>query len=49
MAMANLLGKRYACDVCGTQVLCTKAGDGAITCHEQEMKVQTPKPLPSAD
>ena len=31
-AMANQLGKRYECQVCGTTVLCTKAGeDGAAT------------------
>ncbi len=47
--MANQLGKRYVCEACGTQVLCTKAGEGAIECHTQEMDLQQPKPLPSAD
>ena len=47
--MANLLGKRFLCEVCGTQVLCTKAGEGVVHCCNQEMTLQQPKPLPSAD
>jgi len=47
--MANQLGKRYRCPVCGMEVLCTKAGDGAVTCHDQEMQVQEPRPIPSSD
>ena len=47
--MANLLGKRFVCEVCGTQVLCTKAGDGTAQCCNKEMTLQQPKPLPSAD
>ncbi len=43
------LGKRYKCEVCGTEVLCTKAGEGVLVCCGQEMKVQEPKPLPSSD
>jgi desulfoferrodoxin-like iron-binding protein len=43
------LGKRYRCTVCGTEVLCTKAGEGEATCCGQEMEVQEPKPLPSSD
>ena len=47
--MANQLGKRYACEVCNSMVLCTKAGDGGILCCDKEMVVQQPKKLPSAD
>ena len=47
--MANQLGRRYECPECGTMVLCTKAGDGAIQCCSQEMKVQQPRKLPSSD
>ena len=47
--MANQLGKRFICEVCGTETLCTKAGDGTVQCHSQDMKLQEPKPLPSAD
>lgn len=43
------LGKRYKCEVCGSEVLCTKAGEGTFVCCEKEMKVQEPKPLPSSD
>ncbi|GAG41998.1 unnamed protein product [marine sediment metagenome] len=47
--MANQLGKRYRCPVCGTEALCTKAGDGTVTCHDQAMEVQEPRPIPSSD
>ncbi|MDI6776807.1 MAG: desulfoferrodoxin [Syntrophales bacterium] len=47
--MANQLGKRYKCSVCGTEVLCTKAGEGAVICCDKEMEVQEPRPLPSSD
>ncbi len=45
----NQLGKRFKCQVCGTEVLCTKGGEGAVTCCGQEMQVQEPRPLPSSD
>jgi hypothetical protein len=47
--MANQLGKRYKCAVCGTEVLCTKAGEGSTTCCSKEMELQKPKALPSSD
>jgi hypothetical protein len=43
------LGKRYQCLVCGTVTLCTKAGQGSIYCHDQEMLLAQPRPLPSSD
>jgi hypothetical protein len=43
------LGKRYRCSVCGTEILCTKAGEDTAICCEKEMEVQEPKPLPSSD
>jgi len=45
----NQLGKRFKCEVCDTEVLCTKAGDGTIICCDKEMALQEPKPLPSSD
>ncbi len=45
----NQLGKRYRCQVCGTEILCTKAGEGIVACCDKEMEVQEPKPLPSSD
>jgi desulfoferrodoxin-like iron-binding protein len=47
--MAVLLGKRYRCENCGTQALCTKPGDGELTCCGKPMQLQQPRPLPSAD
>ncbi len=47
--MANTLGKRYRCEVCNTEVLCTKQGAGAIVCCGKEMTEQQPRPLPSSD
>ncbi len=47
--MANQLGKRFVCQVCGTETLCTKAGDGTVECCGKPMEIKQPKPLPSAD
>ncbi len=43
------LGKRYRCEECGTEILCTKAGEEELNCCEKEMLLQEPKPLPSSD
>ncbi len=45
----NQLGKRYQCEVCKTEILCTKASQGTVKCCGQEMKVKESKPLPSSD
>jgi len=47
--MTNQLGKRYMCEVCGTEVLCNKAGQGSVSCCEREMAIKEAKPLPSSD
>ena len=47
--MPNQLGKRFQCEVCNTEVLCIKAGDGAIECCGKPMELMQPKVLPSAD
>ncbi len=47
--MASQLGKRYRCQVCGTEVLCVKSGTGSVTCCGKEVEVQEPKPIPSSD
>jgi hypothetical protein len=47
--LASQLGKRYRCEVCGMEILCTKAGEGVFTCYQQEMHVQEPRPVPSSD
>jgi hypothetical protein len=43
------LGKRYRCEECGTEILCTKTGEGNPTCCKKEMQIQGPRPLPSSD
>jgi len=47
--VASQLGKRYRCQTCGTETLCLKPGEGAITCCGQEMEVQEPRTIPSSD
>jgi len=48
--MANVLGKRYLCEKCGTEVLCNKAGPGELECCERApMTIKEAKPLPSSD
>jgi len=33
------LGKRYKCEECGTEGLCTKAGEGHPTCCDKDMEL----------
>ncbi|MFC1929274.1 hypothetical protein ACFLW6_00155 [Chloroflexota bacterium] len=47
--MPSQLGKRCKCQVCGSEALSTKAGEGTLTCCEKEMEVQEPRPIPSSD
>ena len=49
VSMANDLGKRYICPHCGSNVLCTKGGEGEIQCCDAEMELQAPRKLPSSD
>jgi hypothetical protein len=43
------LGKRYICDVCGTEILCNKPGAGNAACCGKDMNLKEAKPLPSSD
>ena len=45
----NLLGKRYTCEVCGSEVICVKKGDGQFHCHGVAMAMMSARPLPSSD
>jgi len=36
--MANDMGKRYRCAKCGTELIVTRAGNGAVTCCGQPME-----------
>lgn len=44
-----LLGKRYADEDIGLELLCTKAGRGALTVDGRVLLVKGAKPLPSSD
>lgn len=44
-----LLGKRYADETTGLEVLCTKPGPGPLTVDGRELQVKGPKPLPASD
>jgi hypothetical protein len=44
-----LLGKRYADDDLGLELLCTRAGTGALTVDGRALPVKGAKPLPSSD
>jgi hypothetical protein len=43
------LGKRYSEDEIGLELLCTKAGEGAISVGETVLAVKGAKPLPASD
>jgi hypothetical protein len=45
----TLLGKRYADEEVGLELLCTQAGDGALTIGDRPLLVKGAKPLPSSD
>ena len=44
-----LLGKRYADDELGLELLCTRAGEGALTVDGALLLLKGAKPLPSSD
>jgi hypothetical protein len=46
---ASLLGKRYADEELGLEVLCSKAGDGTLTIGAEPLPLKGAKPLPSSD
>jgi hypothetical protein len=43
------LGKRYADESLGLEVLCTKAGEGSISVGGTVLEVKGAKPLPASD
>lgn len=46
---APQMGKRYADDELGLELLCTKAGQGALTVDGRALPLKGAKPLPSSD
>lgn len=45
----TLLGKRYADEDLGLELLCTQGGDGALSVGDTPLLVKGAKPLPSSD
>jgi hypothetical protein len=48
-ASGTLLGKRYAVDDAGLELLCTKGGEGSLSLGEDPILQKDAKPLPSSD
>jgi hypothetical protein len=44
-----LLGKRYVDAESDIELLCTKAGEGALAVNGRPLELKTAKPLPSSD
>lgn len=44
-----LVGKRFRCERCGTEVLVLRAGAQPVMCHGDRMRPIELRPLPSAD
>jgi len=45
----TILGKRYVDPELELEVLCTKAGAGALAANGRPLELKSPKPLPSSD
>lgn len=45
----TLIGKRYAEEELGLELLCTKGGAGTLTCNGVVLQVKGAKPLPASD
>lgn len=45
--MAILLGKRFRCEGCGTEILCIKPGEGEVKCCGASVSLVQPKVLRS--
>jgi hypothetical protein len=48
-AGGTLLGKRYANEALGLEVLCTKPGAGSLTVDGEALLLKDAKPLPASD
>jgi hypothetical protein len=45
----SVIGKRYRCETCGSEVICVKPGPSRVGCHGAPMELLAPKPLPATD
>jgi hypothetical protein len=43
------IGKRYADEEIGIELLCTKAGDGSLSIGDTVLETKSAKPLPASD
>lgn len=48
-AAGTLMGKRYADEAMGLELLVTKPGSGTLTLADQPVQLKDAKPLPSSD
>jgi hypothetical protein len=48
-ASGTQLGKRYADETVGIELLCTKAGEGSLALNGEPLLLKEAKPLPSSD
>jgi hypothetical protein len=48
-AESTLIGKRYEEGDLGLELLCTKGGEGSLTCNGAPLGLKDAKPLPSSD
>jgi hypothetical protein len=49
LAEPTLIGKRYADEELGIELLCSKAGEGTLTCNGAPLGLKGAKPLPASD
>jgi hypothetical protein len=49
LSAGTQLGKRYADESSGIEVLCTKGGSGTLTLDGEPLEIKGAKPLPSSD
>ncbi len=49
LAEGTLLGKRYADEASGLQLLCTRSGAGTITVAGRPAMIMAPRKLPASD
>jgi hypothetical protein len=49
LAEGTLIGKRYADEEVGVELLCTRAGVGTLTCNGSALAIKGAKPLPASD
>jgi hypothetical protein len=49
LAEGTLLGKRYADEVSGLELLCTRSGAGTITVAGRRVTIMAPRKLPASD